>query len=252
MMVCAYFSRTQVLFTPDPVLVVLYSQAAWIPALFSTVLWGWLSTRFRTIREPLMAGFVIFTSALIGMTTIQPGQSAHAIGFSCLLGIGFGAPLILVVTGVQLSTSHRLIATATACTTSSRAIFGAVFSAIDAAALNSRIEKFLPRYVAKAALAAGLPAASVPSFVEALATGDDEALASILGVTPTIIAQGLHALRQAYADSLRAVFIITVPFGVLAVVACYFLGDLKETMNYRVDAPMDILRSEKGSSAEGA
>ncbi|KIW97424.1 uncharacterized protein Z519_01008 [Cladophialophora bantiana CBS 173.52] len=235
---------SQVLFTTDPVLIVARLQACWIPAIFSTVFWGYTSTRFRTIREPLLIGFVLFTSGLVGLSTIQPGQSVNAIAFSCLTGIGFGAPLILIVTGVQLSAPHKLIATATACTTSSRAIAGAVFSGINAAAFNTRLKNYLPKYVAKAALAAGLPTASLPAFIQALTEGDTAALAQVSGVTSTIIAKGVRALQQAFADSLRIVFIIAVPFGVVACIACWFLGDLRETMNYRVDAPVEELHAQ--------
>ncbi|KIX02766.1 uncharacterized protein Z518_08708 [Rhinocladiella mackenziei CBS 650.93] len=234
---------SQMLFTDDPVLVVARSQACWIPALFSTVLWGFISTHFRTIREPLFVGFAVFTGGLIGLATIQPGQSISAIAFSCLMGVGFGAPLILVVTGVQLSTPHKLIATATACTTSSRAVAGAIFSAINAAAFNTRLKSYLPEYVARAASAAGLPVASLPEFIEALGTGDSATLATIPGVTPAVIAQGVRALQQAFADSVRIVFIIAAPFGVVACIGCLFLGDLRETMNYRVDAPIEDLHA---------
>lgn len=242
--------RSRFLFTTDPVLIVARLQACWVASIFSSVLWGYASTRFRTIREPLLAGFVLFTGGMIGMTTIQPGQSANAIVFSCLIGIGFGAPLILVVTGVQLSTPKELIATATACTTSARAIAGAIFSAIDAAASNTRLKVYLPKYVAKAALSAGLPAASLTDFIEALSTNDPAALAKVPGVTATIIAEGARALEQAYADSFRIVFIIAVPFGVLACITCWFIGDLRETMNYRVDAPIEELHGEKVGAEE--
>ncbi len=192
---------------------------------------------------------MFFTGGLIGLATIQPGQSLRAIAFSCLVGIGFGAPLILVVTGVQLSTPHKLIATATACTTSSRAVAGAVFLAIYASAFNTRLRNYLPKYIAKAALAAGMPKASLPTFIEALSKSDAAALAKIPGVTPKVIAQGAQALQQAFADSLRIVFIIAVPFGVLACIACWFLGDLKETMNYRVDAPVEELQAKRDQHA---
>lgn len=196
----------------------------------------------------MLIGFVFLTVGLIGLATIQPGQPASAIAFSCLTGIGFGAPLILVVTGVQLSTPHSLIATATACTTSSRAVAGAVFSAIYAAAFNTRLKDYLPKYIAKAASAAGLPATSLPAFIQALSEGDDaEALANIPGISPTIIAQGARALQQAFADSLRVVFIIGAPFGVVACIACWFLGDLRETMDYHVDAPIEELHTKRDS-----
>jgi hypothetical protein len=110
----------------------------------SIVLWGYVGSRFRTVREPLIIGFILFTAGLVGLSTIQPGQSINAIAFSCLFGIGFGAALALIVTGVQLSTLRVLTATATACTTSSRAVAGAMFSAIYTAAFNTRLKKFLP------------------------------------------------------------------------------------------------------------
>lgn len=192
------------------------------------------------------------TTGLIGLATIQPGQSVNSIAFSCVTGIGLGSLLILVVTGVQLSTPHELIATATACTTSSRAIAGAIFSASDAAAFNSRLKKYLPKYVAKAALAAGLPATSLPAFIAALSADDTVALATIPGATTIVIAQGARALQQAYADSLRLVFIIAIPFGVVACFACWFLGDLKDAMNYKVDAPIEISHAKQDASGETA
>lgn len=182
---------------------------------------------------------------MIGLSTVQPGQSINAIAFSCLLGIGFGAALTLIVTGVQLSTPHALIATATACTTSSRAVAGAMFSAIYTAAFNTRLKKFLPEYIAKSALAAGLPASSIADFIQALSEADTVALGKVPGVTPTIIALGTRALQQAYADSLRVVFIIAVPFGVVGCIACCFLGDLSETMNYHVDAPIEVTQPKQ-------
>jgi len=200
----------------------------------------------------LLIGFVFFTAGILGLATVQPGQSVNATAFSVLAGIGFGAPLILIVTGVQLSTPHKLIAVATACTTSSRAIAGAIFSAINAAAFNTRLKNDLPKYVAKAASAAGLPATSLPAFMEALSAGDTAALAKVPGVTPTVIAQGARALQQAFADSVRIVFIIAVPFGVVACIACWFLGDLRETMNYRVDAPVEELHAKRDHHGETA
>ena len=173
------------------------------------------------------------------MATIQPGQSISALACSALLGAGFGAPLTLIVTGVQLSTPHKLIATATACTTSSRALAGAVFSAIYAAAFERRLTKNLPNLVAEAAIKAGLPKTDVPALISALSVGDIAALSTIKGISPSIIAAGTLALQQAYADAIRIVYIIGAPFGILAIVTCCFLGDLRRAMNYRTDAPVE-------------
>lgn len=221
------------------------AQPYWIAGLIGTIIWGTASTRFRTIREPLFMGYLIFTAGIVGMATIQPGDDLNLLAFAGLAGLGFGSPLILIITGVQLSTPHSLIATATAVTTSSRAVAATVFTAIYAATLNTGLTSKLPAYIAEAAAIAGLPPASIPAFVGALATNDPEALAEIPGVSPSIISAGVLALQQAFADSLRVIYIIAASFGVAACVACLFLGDMRKTMNYHVDAPVEDLHAKQ-------
>lgn len=204
--------------------------------------------RFRTVRLPLFTGFVIYTAGLIGLATIQPGDGLSSLIFAGLAGIGFGAPLVLILTAVQLSTPHHLIATATAVTTSARAVGATVFTVIYAAALNARLEVKLPAYIGSAAVKAGLASDNVAAFIGALLAQDTAALSAIAGANSTIIDAALAAMKQAFADSLRVVYFIAVPFGVVACVACYFLGDLRKTMNYRVDAPVENLTARRHSS----
>lgn len=75
------------------------SQPYWIAGLLSALVWGYSSTRFRTIREPLFLGFLFFTAGIVGLCTIQPGDSFSQLAFCALAGFGFGAPLILIITG---------------------------------------------------------------------------------------------------------------------------------------------------------
>jgi hypothetical protein len=197
------------------------------------------------IREPLCVGFLLFTAGIVGLATLQPGDELNALIFAALAGMGFGAPLVLLIAGVQLSTPHHLIATATAATTCARAIAGAVFTAIYTAAFSTRIGINVPADVAGAALKAGLPPSSTAAFIGALTSNDQTALSKIPGVSQGIIAAGVAALKQAYADSLRVVFIIAAPFGLLACFACFFLGDLKKVMDYAVEAPVEDLHAKR-------
>lgn len=235
--------RTKSLFETDPFLTVAREQPFWIACGLSTVLWGYASTKFRTIRELLFAGFLILTAGIVGFATIQPQDSTRTIVFSGLSGIGFGAPLILIITGVQLSTPHHLIATATAVTTSARSVSATVFTAIYTAALNTSLQRQLPNDISKAAIKAGLPLGSAEAFALALSGGNATALSTIPGVTPAIIAAGISGLKQGFANSIRVVYIIAAPFGALACVACFFIGDVSKQMDYRVDAPIEDLHS---------
>ena len=221
------------------------TQPFWIASGLSTVVYGYASTKLRSIRSPLFVGFLIFTGGIVGLATIQPDDSTNAIVFAGLAGVGFGAPLVLIIAGVQLSTPHKFIAVATALTTSSRAVAATTFTAIFSAALRSRLETSIPTLVSKAALEAGLPPQSLSSFIPALTSNDTPAISHVPGITPAIIEAGAQALKQAFANSLRVVYIIAAPLGVLACIACFFLGDLTRVMNYRVDAPVEDLHSKR-------
>lgn len=186
------------------------------------------------------------------MATVQPGQSTRAVVFDALAGLGFGCPLVLIIAGVQLSTPHHLIATATAVVTSSRAVAASTFTAIYGAALTSQTTIKIPQYAAAAAIAAGLPPQYVMQFVGDLLKHNTAALGTIPGVTPKIIEASVGGINHALADSFRIVYIISVPFGVLACVLCFFLGDLTTLMNYRVDAPVEELHARRRTTGNGA
>jgi hypothetical protein len=181
---------------------------------------------------------------MVGITTIEPDDSVNAIVFSTVAGIGWGSPLILVIAAVQLATPHHIFITATAVTAASRALAGTIFTAVLTAVLNNNLASKLTPYITKAALKNDLPKSSIPAFVAAIEAKNSTTLAAIPGTTQAIINAGLFAQKKAYAESLRTVFIITLPFGLLACVACLFMSDLREEMNYIVDAPLEHLTAK--------
>ena len=236
--------RNQFLFESDPLLLAVREIPYWMGAAISSVIFGYVSTKFRTIREAMAAGFAIWTVSFIGLATVQPGQSTKAIIFAAVSGIGFGVPLILVGAGVHLTTPPVRLAPAPAVSLSSRAVGATVFTAVFSAIFDRRLAQRLPSYVGEAAAAAGLPATSLHAFVGALSTGETAAIAAIPGATPAIIAAGLAAMKQAFADSLRPTFIIPAAIGAAAFIAALFLGDVRKTMNYCVDAPVEELHAK--------
>lgn len=238
-------NRTLTLFETDPFLLAGRGQAFWVTCGLSTVVYGYAATSLGSIKSPLFVGFLLSTSGIVGLATIQPSDSTSAIIFAGIFGLGMGGPLVLVITGVQLSTPHHLIATATAVTASFRAVSATTFTAINSAALTTRLNQYIPSYVGTAAIKAGLPKISLEEFIGALTSNNSTALAGIQGATPTIIQASVVALKQAYADGLRAVYMIAAPFGAVACIACFLLGDLKPVMNYSVDAPVEDLHAKR-------
>lgn len=224
-------------------------QPYWLGCLLLTPVWGLISTRLKSTKEPLAVGFLAFTGGLVGLATIQPGNDTKSLVFAGLAGIGFGGLIVLILASIQLSVPHELIATATAVTVSSRAVAAAVFTTLYVTAFSNRLKDKLPSYVASAAIKGGLPKASIPVYVAALIAKDEATLLRIEGINPQIIQAGATAIKQAYADSMRIVFVIAAPFGVLAALSCWFIADLRTTMNYKVDAPVEQLREKTQHSS---
>lgn len=140
----------------------------WVSSAIGSIISGYFSTRYRTVPEPLAVGFLIFTGAIVGFACILPGFSVATIAFGCMAGLGFGSALILLVSAVQLSTPHHLIATATAVLTATRAVFATVLTAIYAAALRERLNTKLPAYIAQATTTSGLAPQTVTLFSKRL------------------------------------------------------------------------------------
>lgn len=243
-------TRSQTVFTPANAFLLTARSTPFFVALgIATFLWGFWSTRFRTIRIPLFTSFVLYTAFLVAFATVQPGDNVNQIVFAAGLGVGFGGPLIILIAATQLSVPHSAIALATAAIVSARALAASAFTAIYVAAFNTRIAANLPAYIAKAAVQAGLSAEAIPAFVQAMAAGNSTAIEAVPGVTTALINQGSAAVKSAYADSIRIVYIIAAPIALVACVMVYFLGDLKKMMDYHVDAPVEVLQAKSGHSA---
>ena len=80
---------------------------------------------------------------------------------------------------------------------------GSIGPAACSAVYTNKITEKLPAYIASAALAAGLPASSLSTFVPALAGGNATLAAQSTGANAAIIGAAGAAATQAYVDSFR-------------------------------------------------
>lgn len=102
-------------------------------------------------------------------------------------------------------------------------VMGAIRTAISAIAtsmyssiLTTESSKYIPRYVTPAVLGAGLPESSLASLFAGITAGD---FSAVEGITPEIVAVTGEAVKHAYSLAFRTVFLCTLPFGVLLIIA---------------------------------
>ena len=103
--------------------------------------------------------------------------------------------------------------------------------------MDSKLRVKLPAYVISYAINAGLPASEAGEFVGAFLT-----LPASAGKLPYVTTDILQAAnlgsRWAWADSLRYVWLATIPFGVLAIICAACVPSIRKWETNRIRAQM--------------
>lgn len=236
-----YFGTEEaVLFDPRPLQFSLRFNAFTLGQLVSYPVYGYLTYKWRLAKECMIFGFICFLASIGALCGTQVGWSKVTIGLAFIAGFGFGAPIALIQTVIQLAVDPEYIGLSTALCLMARSVGGSVGTAIAGAVFTSKIDKNLPAYIAAAVLKAGLPESSLGAVVGALATGATVP-ASTLGVTPAILAAGGEAYLQAFAHSLRYVWYVQMPFLALTLGAVICLKSVKKSMNALIDRPIEAV-----------
>jgi hypothetical protein len=114
--------------------------------------------------------------------------------------------------------------------------------------LRNKVQSYTINVVAPSLVQAGLPPTSLEPFLGALAQGNVAVLQTVPGVSPTIIGVGIQTLTDAYAQAFKIgrsfhdlgsneadqsdkVWLATIAFGGLAVIASFFALDLDNKMS---------------------
>lgn len=167
------------------------------------------------------------------MSTISPDTPARAVAFGAIAGFGIGGVLVPAATIAITVTPDAFIATTVALSLSIRVIGGSIGYSIYYNIFANKLKSKLPPIVAAAVVKAGLPLTSVYSFIGTLVT-NPKMLSEVPGVTPAVIEAATIATRWAYSESLKYVWYTSITFGVLSVLGCLFLGQVRPYLTHRI------------------
>jgi len=167
------------------------------------------------------------------LSTINPDTPARAVAFGAIAGFGIGGVLVPAATIAITVTPDSFIATTVALSLSIRVIGGSIGYSIYYNIFANKLKTALPKVIAAAVVEAGLPLTSVLEFLGALVY-DPKMIGEVPGVTPGVIEAATVASRWAYSESLRYVWYTSIAFGVLSVVGCLFLGQVRPYLTHRI------------------
>ncbi|ORY15284.1 fungal trichothecene efflux pump [Clohesyomyces aquaticus] len=157
-------------------------------------------------------------------------KTAMALMFLATTFIGWNEALVLPICTISIR-SQEEIGTAAGIAGSSRSAISTVASTVYSVVLTARVTETLSTQVPAKIIAAGLPASSVAAYMAAIAGGGTQALLDkVQGLTPQILATGSTAYRYAYMDAYRTIFLVSLAFGVLGIIANFFIPDIDALM----------------------
>ncbi|KAF1828734.1 MFS general substrate transporter [Decorospora gaudefroyi] len=228
-------------FETNPWDIAIRQLAYKIASIFTSVGVTWYATRFKDLKTPLVFCFVVMFAATICFAFIKPSWGTQQIIFTALTGVGCAGPLTLLVACIQFTAPHAFLSTATGLAFSARAIGGSFGTAVIYAIVNSNVKSKLPGDVSSAAIAAGLPASSVPALLTGMkgSTADKFRGEGVPGVTEDIINAAWHASHWSYARAYRLGFWSVVPFVALATIATASMKGVKKLMTEKVEATVE-------------
>lgn len=183
-----------------------------------------------------------FVTSLSSISTGEAGHTAIiALGVLACVSIGFVDNITFP--GVTLVIQPQDIGLATGVLGSIRAAGGAIAQALYVSVLDNKLTEYLPANVAPAAVKAGLPSSSLPKLFAGITAGN---FSAVPGITPQIIAVVGEQVTRSYIDSFKVVFYVTVPFGVILILAACFVPNMESFLGNNVAKRLQGMGKEGG------
>ncbi|KAJ9640136.1 hypothetical protein H2204_003361 [Knufia peltigerae] len=223
------------------------------PTIIASIVVIWYSTRYKDVKWPLVASFVLFLITACVFTATKRDWNYVSLGISAVCGIGQAGPLTLLVAVVQYAAPHAYLSTATGAAFSIRAIGGAFGSAVLYTIAFGHVKSHYGNTVAQAAIEAGLSPKDVPILLGVMAGGNgpptEGSLAGVLSqALPSATLPIIRAARTAgqivYTRGFQLAWASVIPMAVISIVCCVFLQQVGRLMTEKVEAPLEKTRED--------
>ncbi|CAK7214682.1 hypothetical protein SBRCBS47491_002235 [Sporothrix bragantina] len=182
-------------------------------------------------RYQLIIATILLTAFLGGLAGTTQRTEAMAIAFTSLVGFTSGWMDVITLVSNGLVTDPADLGLANGFMGSVKQTIGAVSLSIFVAVLQSRVATNMPKDITTAAVGAGLPSTSVEAAIAAAANGTAAAFDAVPGMNSSIEAAIADGVKTAYASSFKTVYLTSLAFAAIAVIAAFFTADIDKQMN---------------------
>lgn len=190
---------------------------------------GGMGIRFlprMKIQMIVAASLMVIFVALLSTTTEY--SRSRSVAFLLIAAISAGYIENLTLSSMALVWPPEDIGLVAGAMGSVRTASSSIATSIYVSILSNQLTKYLPQVVTPAAISAGLPESSLPSLFAAITAA--VGLEGVPGITAEIEEVVGHAVKHAYSLSFRTVFLCTLPFGAIILVAAVMSPNVEDYM----------------------
>ncbi|KAJ6005146.1 hypothetical protein N7451_003090 [Penicillium sp. IBT 35674x] len=195
---------------------------------------------------------IVATIIQVPFVTALSASNQDSLGRSCtfifLSALASGYIETLSLSSIALvwdASDIGLVACVMGCL---RTAAGAIATSMYVSVLNNEVAKYVPEYITRAALAAGLPEKSLTALLEVSGTGN---FTDVPGINTRIIDAVIVATKSGYARSFKTVFLITLPFGAIMLVAAMLTPNVEQYLTSEIARKMHNPRTQESVSKQG-
>ena len=171
------------------------------------------------------------TAGVAGLAAVRPGAIGLVVGLSALGALGVGGIIQPAVTMLTIISPDETIATISAASISARLAGATIGYAVYFNVFQTKLAQ-LGGAITAAAVSAGLPMNdTISTFVPAVLSNNLTALSEFPSF---VVNAGVTAQVDTYLEGFRMIYLVSIVFGVGAIVASLFLRDIKPYMVDRV------------------
>jgi hypothetical protein len=236
------------MYTTDVVTIGIQSSVVGGGILFGQMFGGFGLSYVPKVKWQAIITSLIGATFVAALAGIGPSTHAMTIAFGVIATFFIGYVDNITFPGVTLVWEAQDIGLATGVLGSIRAMGGAVAQSLYVSILTTKANVYIPKYVAPAAVKAGLPPSSLPALFAGLATSN---FTAVPGATPEILAVVGVQTQRAYFSAFSIVFYATIPFGVLLVAAACFIPDMEQFLHNNVAKRLQHMGDKDGEAREG-
>ncbi|KEF61664.1 uncharacterized protein A1O9_03232 [Exophiala aquamarina CBS 119918] len=225
--------QINMLFTTDEVTIGLLSCTTGIALTAGELIFAPLFRGIGHLKWQVVAASLMTAVFGTAMAAVTYKTEKVGIAFTILAGLAVGWIELVTIVITGLVAPPNDIGVAQGFFSSIRLVFGTIAVSIYLAIYSNRLTAFLPQEIVPAVQEAGLPTSSVPDLFVAISNGTSAALENVPGMTEVVVeALGL-ATKHAYAHSFKVVYLATIAFTGLGLIASFWIVDVSSFLtNY--------------------